>query len=215
MKIQDLINLETMTYNWDEIDKIPLFQSLKECKQNPKWHGEGDAYAHTRLVCQEAQNLVNSSERYKFRYKKRILLLMSALFHDIGKTTTTKIGKDNNWHSYGHELESERIIREVLEINKNSLLDEICQLVRHHMEPLEIFKSKTFYEKLIDLSNSVPSLELLIDLKMCDVLGSHQENEDSKKSDLTKLESLIKISKHMSCYEYGFPDYKNEYKNGE
>ena len=60
MKISDLIDIEKLEYKWDVIDTIPEFAELKTCEQNPKWHSEGDAYKHTRLVCQAALDYVKN-----------------------------------------------------------------------------------------------------------------------------------------------------------
>ena len=57
MNIYHLINVKTLTYNWNIISTIPEFAKLKECQQSTKWHSEGTAWDHTKLVCEEAIKL--------------------------------------------------------------------------------------------------------------------------------------------------------------
>lgn len=199
-------------YKWDVIESIPEFAKLKECKQNPKWHGEGNAWEHTRLVCEAAEKTawVLSKEEAK-------VFLTAALFHDIGKGTTTFFKqKDQNWHSYGHEVESERITREMLADEDPAFVEAVCRLVRWHMAPLDIKKSSHKIEKIVDLAEKVStantvldyfstynsSLFLLILLKKCDVIGSEQQNLDGKESDLDWLNKLLMTTKLLNINRY-------------
>jgi putative nucleotidyltransferase with HDIG domain len=216
MKITDLINFSRFEYNWERIEAIPEFKKLKSCEQNPKWHGEGNAWEHTKIVCEEAvkmckQNHWENEEGYAS------LLLTSALFHDIGKCKTTHQGKDGRWHAYGHEFESEKITRRLLwdgDVRFDFIFREkICALVKYHMMPLMIFESKTILEKIVEISREVPCWKILIMLKKCDVLGSYQEDEVSKHADLVKLDSLEKITSRMDCLYKPFGKYLDEYKH--
>lgn len=210
MKLSDLIDFEQKTYNWELIETIPEFSKLKEIKQNPKWHEEGNAFKHTKLVCEEAIKFCD-----ELNYEESRMLLASALFHDIGKGLASQLGKDGNWHNYGHELVGESLARTMLwdfdDVNI-SFRESICSLIRYHMDPLKIFDSKSFYEKIIELSNVVPSWKLLVLLKKCDVNGSIQQDDVIKQSDLIKLSSLEIITIKMGCYKLPFKDYKESYK---
>lgn len=197
MLIKEIINCRTFTYDWDKIERIPEFAKLKECEQSPKWHKEGNAWVHTRKVCEEAAEMCRvfgwESEPYM-----ATLLLASALFHDIGKGPTTKFIK-GGWHSYGHEMESERITRRMLWEEDIELREPICALVRRHMEPLDILKSKSPLDAIARLSGEVPSMELLLRLKECDIRGSIQEVEDSREKDLHTLSIIRSLAFEMNC----------------
>lgn len=209
MNINKLIDFKTFTYNWDEIEKIPEFKKLKNCEQNPKWHGEGNVWNHTKLVCEAAANICKENHwENEAGYKRQ--LLISALFHDIGKCVTTHQGKDGRWHAYGHELEGEKITRRLLW--DYSYREEICNLVKYHMMPLQIFESKSMLEKIVEISREVPSWYMLILLKKCDVIGSLQEDETSKNSDFVKLDSLQRTTYEMNCLYKPFNFYLNDYK---
>lgn len=215
MKITELIDFKTFTYNWDKIEQIAEFKKLKKCEQNPKWHSEGNAWEHTKLVCSEAVKICKE-RKWENEYGYVSLLLTSALFHDIGKGVTTHQGKDGKWHAYEHEFEGEKITRFLLWDEGYLFRESICSLVRNHMLPLQLFETKDFYGKFIELSNSLnfeSSMYILLLLKMCDVLGSIQEDETSKKADIIKLESLERLAHRMDCIYHKFPMYyKNQYK---
>ena len=156
MKITNLIDIENLEYKWYVIETIPEFAILKTCEQNPKWHSEGNAWNHTKLVCQAALDYCND---YMYdtdcEYDSKILLT-AALFHDIGKGVTTEF-KKGNWHAYGHEIKGESITRRLLWDENIFDREAICSLVRWHMEPLRIFESKHYVEKIISLSRNVKS----------------------------------------------------------
>jgi putative nucleotidyltransferase with HDIG domain len=215
MKIKELINFKTFSYNWERIESIPEFKKLKNCEQNPKWHSEGNAWNHTKLVCEAAANICRE-RHWENEEGYSSLLLTSALFHDIGKIVTTHKGKDGNWHAYGHESEGEKITRRILwdceEFGGYVFREKICSLVKYHMMPLQIFESKTIFEKIVEISREVPSWYILIQLKKCDVIGSLQEDTVSKNSDFIKLETLEHITERMGCNYYPFPHDINEYK---
>ena len=202
MKISDLIDIEKLEYKWDIIETIPEFAVLKTCEQNPKWHSEGNAYKHTKLVCQEALDYVkNDYLACDLGVEEKIILLASALFHDIGKGITTEF-KKGNWHAYGHEIKGESITRRLLWDENIFDREAICSLVRWHMEPLRIFESKHYVEKIISLSRNVKSLRLLYALKTFDIKGSYPEDARQTKYDLNIIGRLMTLARNLACY-YG------------
>ena len=211
MKIDDYIDFDTRTYKWDAIEKVPEFAKLKECKQNPKWHKEGTAWEHTKRVCDSVLELFPDIGDAELK-----LLMAAALFHDIGKGTTTFFKeKDQQWHAYGHEIESEKITRQLLaDENDHGFANAVCNLVRWHMTPLDIRKSNHKVQKIIELARVInpvwfhngysSNFDLLIKLKQCDVAGSEQEDKESKASDLEWLNKLSIAVADLSLLFY-FP----------
>lgn len=192
MLLTDLIDFKNCEYKWDVIENIPEFSELKKCEQNPKWHSEGNAWKHTKKVCEQAKRI----SRYDNIYDSKVLM-GAALFHDIGKGVTTEF-KKGNWHSYGHEIQSEIITRNLLFDEDILLREEICRLVRWHMEILKVFESKHYAEKILDLSTKV-NLRKLIDLKKCDILGSIPEDFKVTEYDRSTLEKINTIAENLNC----------------
>lgn len=63
------------------------FLKLASCSQEPAWHPEGSVWEHTKLVVDVAAKL---SRQQKFTDEERLIILLSALCHDLGKAQTTK-----------------------------------------------------------------------------------------------------------------------------
>lgn len=195
---------------WKKIEKIPEFAVLKECKQSPKWHSEGNAFIHTQCVVNAA---IKDIENTYYGVSQTVqVLVLSALFHDIGKGVTT-FEKDGKWHAYGHEIEGEKITRKILWDEGWAFRENVCALVRLHMEPLNWFNMKGgILEKLAETHELISKIGPvdtlanmhitdLIRLKMWDVDGSKQEDAKSKQNDLNNLSKLFQLCKHMFDYD--------------
>jgi putative nucleotidyltransferase with HDIG domain len=72
-------------------------EGLKGVPQNPKWHPEGNVYVHTKVV-------VNRLSKHQ-----DLVLSWAAMFHDIGKDTTTEY-ESGKLHAIGHERVSAKLV---------------------------------------------------------------------------------------------------------
>ena len=88
----------------------PLILAMKHTQQNPLWHGEGDVWTHTKMVCEE---LVTEEEYRNLPESQQQILFLAALFHDIGKIPCTRWG-DGAWVSPNHTLVGSKMARELL-----------------------------------------------------------------------------------------------------
>jgi len=178
--------------NWAFVESIPEIARLKDCPQNPKWHSEGNAWVHTKLSYEKLENDVFSDFNlfYSLTDDELKIIRAAVILHDIGKGTTTSLGKDGNYHSYGHEVEGEKIARVLLWNEDLYMREMICSLIRYHMEPLRLFESKNWLTRMLEIGARVP-LKLLYCVKMADLLGSVQINGGTMSEDIQKLE-LIK-----------------------
>lgn len=199
MKILELLNPETFEYNWAKIESIPEFAKLKECEQSKKWHQEGTAWDHTVRVCEEAEKMVKKMDKNTEGciYYRTYILMAAALFHDIGKGVTTEFTK-GDWHSYRHEVESDKITRFLLWDEDILIRETVCGLVRWHMDVLPCLEGRNVFEKIVSLSKKVSSLNLLLYLKECDILGSIPADKNGKENDLEKLNSIWYIATNLN-----------------
>ncbi|MCY2982692.1 MAG: HD domain-containing protein [Planctomycetota bacterium] len=80
------------------IEHYPELAALDGVQQDPVWHPEGDVWVHTLHVCDAAATI---ADRESLSDDERILLMFSALCHDLGKPATTVL-VDGRWRSPSH-----------------------------------------------------------------------------------------------------------------
>ena len=81
----------------DQLDFwFPELKKLITVPQPPKYHPEGDVWAHTLLVLDQAAAL-------RERASDPLGLMLAALCHDLGKPDTTGIEADGRLHAFGHD----------------------------------------------------------------------------------------------------------------
>ena len=118
---------------------MDLIKKLITIDQNKKYHPEGNVLNHVLLVIDEAaKNRALSSDKEIFMW--------SALLHDIGKLTTTKVRK-GRITSYNHDIEGEHISYDILDKLGASdyIKNNVSKLVRYHMQPLYFDKNLPFF----------------------------------------------------------------------
>lgn len=116
------------------LDKLhPELKALIGVPQNPEYHPEGDVWTHTKLVLDSAADI--AKER-GLEGEDRMLLILSAICHDLGKPATTiKNEETGKVTSYGHEeagLEPAKRFLDMLYIKKD-IAEKVLILVKNHM----------------------------------------------------------------------------------
>lgn len=103
---------------------IPEFAQTYNMNQNI-YHDYCTVWQHTLKVIQHASEMDGMDKK---------LLLLGAVFHDLGKIKTYS-EHDGKVHFYNHEFESERMCREILKRLKfpNDVIDEVAFIVKNHM----------------------------------------------------------------------------------
>lgn len=89
------------------IEAIPELAALATTPQDPQWHPEGDVLVH----CLWAADLAAAhADEHDVNEDRRALLVLAALFHDIGKPDTTT-RRDGRIISHGHAERGAGIVR--------------------------------------------------------------------------------------------------------
>lgn len=125
---------ESKLPSWDEIlskapkEIVDLIEKSKTTQQSPKWHPENEVYNHIKIVYNRAQKSGD------------INLLLSSLFHDLGKMLTTKLNKKGKWSAYGHEAISSKLVEKYKEWIDSMGADwfQVFNIVKEHMR-IKIF----------------------------------------------------------------------------
>ena len=196
--------------DWEYVESIPEFAKLKECEQNPKWHSEGNAWEHT-MKCVHAAYTLILDEMYSGLDPR--IAIAAVLFHDIGKGVTTEFLK-GNWHAYGHEFAGEKIARRLLWNAPMSIREVICACARWHMKVLNMATSKNVVNEILGMSR-IPyaNWRYLTFVKYCDILGSVQEDVDSKCNDIHKIHSIYNIANKLGVLDREFTlDYEEQHR---
>jgi poly(A) polymerase len=139
---------------------LPEMESLKGCEQPPEFHPEGDVFIHTRLMLSLLPEHVS------------LPLVLSVLFHDLGKPATRQVDATGRARFNGHEAVSARIAEEILRRLRfsNDTLEATVEMVRNHMvfkdvQNMRVARLKRFLAR--------PTFADEMELHRVDCLGSH------------------------------------------
>ena len=134
--------------------------------QNPRFHTEGDVWAHTMLV-------LDAAAQYRDRAARPLGLMLAALTHDFGKPATTEYDS-GIYHAYGHEEAgaalAERFLRRLT--NETALIEYVSNLTALHMKPNVIVASGASVKTSNRMFDRAIDPEALICLSMADGQGT-------------------------------------------
>ncbi len=187
---------------WNRIEASsfsPLIAKMKETPQNPAWHGEGDVWTHTQMVCEE---LIRDKGFAALPEKGQQIVFTAALFHDIGKVLCTR-WEDGRWTSPGHALAGSRYARELLwkeygicgTKEQQDFRESICSLIRYHSVPMHIADQEDPERRLFQIAAqgelaSSFSLKLLLMLAKSDGKGRICDSMQASLDDIELCSSL-------------------------
>lgn len=138
---------------------IPELYRLSLSIQDALFHPEKDSYGHhtvwqhTKITIDQAKRLAVS---FELSEAKQLALLLSALFHDVGKASTA------SWEfkrgrmvitNYGHDIASERTTREVFDRFKIHnwmgfhLRRTVLSLIKTHHRASELWQNRSSVTK--------------------------------------------------------------------
>lgn len=109
---------------WSHV--LPAISELFYCKQDPKWHPEGDVGAHTALMLKNAgEKLVNNP-----------VLAWAIVLHDIAKPATFAVNEKGNITAHGHAELGAKMAREILNNLRfdGKTVDAVVDIVEQHMK---------------------------------------------------------------------------------
>ena len=160
-------------FSLDQLTKrYPELEILKGVPQNPEYHGEGDVYIHTGLVCEQ---LCSLSEWAGLTDREQEGLFLAAAFHDIGKPASTRF-EEGRWTSPKHTIVGEKVFRAMayrggkgfgMTFQERELA---AKLVRFHGLPVWFWKKRRMDYDLLRAAEVVP-LRLLWLLAKADARG--------------------------------------------
>jgi len=119
-------------------NELPEIQDLKGTHQRADMHAEGDVFKHTKMVMDEATEII---KRFPDEDDKKTIML-AALCHDLGKPETT----DAKGSAYGHEEAgaepTERVLDKILGDGFKEIREKVVQLVEMHLRPATLYNNE-------------------------------------------------------------------------
>ncbi len=172
-------------------DILPELAATVGVEQNPRWHPEGDVFEHTMQALDAAAIVV---KKYDNEFDT-LVLLYSALCHDLGKATTTAV-IDGIIKSIGHEKESRRLTPLMLKriTYNHDLINAVSSLVLYHMMPLQFVSNKaklSAYKRLANKLDHNVNMLMLIDLCIADKRGRNGKGDEPLLEDFPDVEIFL------------------------
>ena len=148
------------------IKYYPELEKLIGCKQDPKWHPEGDVWNHTcHCLDAFAENRIGDDT-------EDFIVGLAVLCHDLGKPFTTKFS-NGHLRSLGHDVAGVPHTISFLKrlTNEEKLLREIPPLVKYHMSPFSLWKSNAKTSAIRRLAANVHRIDRLCRVSFADSNG--------------------------------------------
>ena len=206
--------------DWQAIEASSLQPEIKkmaQTPQNPYWHGEGDVWTHTKLVCQA---LIELESWQRQTDELRDILFWAALLHDVGKPSTTALGDDAQLHSKTHNRVGAKMARNILwrdfdlsgTNDRIQFRETICSLIRFHSAPPHIVDVDNPVYSVVRISTDgleIPKFNnrLLSILVEADMRG---RKADNIKPSLEKVEMFVDFAEENDCLDNPYP-FANNY----
>lgn len=129
----------------------PELAALKGRPQPPQWHPEGDAFVHTLLAVDRADDLDGTPVQ-----------VWAALLHDLGKAVTPN---DQLPHHYNHEALGVPLVHQLcqrLEIADPTYAEVAATCAKEHLNMHKFFELRPV--KKVDFLERLGSLQMVVDV---------------------------------------------------
>lgn len=160
------------------VSHYPELAALIGCRQDPKWHPEGDVWRHTLLAMDAF-----AKKRTGIPHED-IVVGLAVLCHDFGKPlSSTEEG--GHIRSCGHDAmglsPTESFLKRLT--NEERILEEVPPLVANHMAPYGLWQAKSSDSAIRRLSLRVGRIDRLLRLCRADSEGRHPLRPDCEPFD--------------------------------
>ncbi len=139
---------------------LPEMENLKGCEQPPEFHPEGDVFVHTRIMLEMLPD------------KASLPLVLSVLFHDIGKPATRTVDENGRMRFYAHDQVGAKMSEKILKRFRfsNEIIEAVLPAVRLHMSFKDVTKMRL---STLRRMMARPTFEDELELHRVDCASSH------------------------------------------
>ena len=189
---------------------------MSQTPQEPLYHGEGDVWSHTKMVCQAFVQLEAFAQLDEQRQQA---VFLAALLHDIGKIRTTRL-EQGRWTSPNHTVVGAKMARQFLwqELGmcgtpeKQQLRETVCNLIRYHSVPPHVIDDPNGKRRLMAITANqglcpMFTVALLCLLCQADALGRVCVDQQHM---LEQIQLCAELARESGCYAGAFP-FPNEH----
>ncbi len=155
-----LLKANTPSQGFEIMDQMgalpPELKAIQNIPQDKRYHPEGDVWTHTMMSIDAMATLRTSND------KKDLILMLSALCHDLGKADVTE-EVDGKIRSIGHEQvlkPTQTLISRLSE--EKALLEEITPLIKEHLIPSQLYDQQSTDSAIRRLSTRVNIHDLVL-----------------------------------------------------
>ena len=162
--------------------------------QNPLYHPEGDAFAHTLLVLREAASV-------RAQAAKPLFFMLSALTHDLGKAVSTSRNARGIGRSVGHEHTACRLVHAMLgglACAKEAIAYAVNMCSLHMRVHTCYYNRARIRSTNVLFDESVCARELGL-LAVCDARGTGKPSEQADAEEAFILERLERYERAISA----------------
>lgn len=202
------------SWDWERLQRsilAPLFEKMAQTQQHLQWHGEGDVWTHTRMVC---ESLAQMSDFRELNPRRQRELALAALLHDAGKIRCTR-EENGILVSPGHGAAGAQDVRRLLwqefelsgDPEVQRFRETVCLLIRYHTAPLHLLDNSNPYlraRKIAANGELVPdfTLKMLCLLAEADVYGRIC---DDRQEQLDRIQLGVELAKEAGCLDGPYP----------
>lgn len=199
MLFRDLLT-DQMLPNWGYILSLPQFNQMLTTPQLDNNGNQTNLAVHTQLVTERMLEYLTDDIVADKESNYYIIMLMAAIFHDIGKIERTTF--DDNLGCYvskRHNIAGERLIRQLFFDEDLEKREKVCYMIRHHHDLNQVNEDKTLFADVIKNANGLVPLRDMVALFKCDMRHSHLQGDENNFFD-SKIPKIIQASKLLNCY---------------
>ena len=179
-----MAELHQPTPNWDAIaDRFPHSQAMKDCIQDPDWHGEGSVWKHLQMIRDYMPNRIGDSQ------------LWTLMYHDVAKAETRQIIDGHVSHPRHSILGATYAWREMWEndILQPTSRELVYNLILWHQRIFHIWKNPNMIRAAIHFNLNTNGRWLnLLDFARADMLGRISKNATEGLDNLDLLVDWLK-----------------------
>jgi predicted kinase len=188
------------TGDYDGFDYDALFEAFDWVRamagtpQEPRFHGEGDVWVHTRMVCEA----LSADEQWtRLSAAERRLLLTAGLLHDAGKPEVTYTDENGRIRSPDHSRRGEVLTRRLLwQLEEPfAFREQVAALVRQHMQPRYLPEHKDPRHRIFAISYTARCDHLAL-LARADTRGRIAPDYEQS---LRQIRKFVELCREYAC----------------